>query len=302
MNFSSAVPPAQMLVELYKKLSLEALEDFPDQILTAIRNGANHDRQLFGQILAFELEQQDPGTQRNSLIQQIKDAYTPAFLNIHPYISYSLHRSADFQRLDSEARATLQSIEDRSSKVSKRLEDHEEDAKGILEQIRNVAAEEGVTQQAIHFRKESENHGEAADSWEKRTNYIAIGLGLYAVLSFFIHKFDFMTPVTTYDAVQLVVSKILVFSVIGYMLYLSARNFLNHKHNSIVNKHRQNALMTYKTLVEASTEAGVKDAILLQAANSIFSPQSTGYTSVGSEASTPQSVIEILSKPISEKE
>lgn len=85
------------------------------------------------------------------------------------------------------------------------------------------------------------------------------------------------------------------------MLFLSSKNFLNHKHNAIVNKHRQNALMTHTALVEASGDEGVRDAVLLQAANCIFSPQSTGYTQTGeSEATNQKSMIEILSRPIAQ--
>lgn len=111
----------------------------------------------------------------------------------------------------------------------------------------------------------------------------------YAVITLFLHKIPFLAPTNTYDTVQLGISKILIFAVITYVLFLSARNFLNHKHNAILNKHRQNALMTHKALIEASGDSGVREAIMLQAANCIFLPQPTGYASSNgsSEASSP---------------
>lgn len=91
----------------------------------------------------------------------------------------------------------------------------------------------------------------------------------------------------------------LIFSVMAYMLFLSAKNFLNHKHNAIVNKHRQNALMTHSALVESSGDDGVRDAVLLQASSCIFSPQPTGYTSGSdNELSNQKSMVEILSRPV----
>lgn len=76
------------------------------------------------------------------------------FQQLHPFISYSLHRSADFQRLDTEARATLQSIEDKARIVTEALAgQYETEAQRVLDEIRNVAAEEGVSQQATHFRQ-----------------------------------------------------------------------------------------------------------------------------------------------------
>ena len=299
LNFNEVVKPAQILIDLYKRLSVTALQDFPDNILTTIRDNANNHFKLFSQILEFDPEQQDPGSARTNLINKVVGAYQPAFQALHQYISYSLHRSADFQRLDSDARATLQAIEDKSNKISGDLAKHEKDAKAVLEEIRRVAAEEGVTKQAAHFNAEFEHHKTEANRWQGYAVKLAIGLGIFAVISLFIHKVPFLKPETMYDAVQLSISKILIFSVMAYMLFLSAKNFLNHKHNAIVNKHRQNALLTHSALVEASGDEGVRDAVLLQAASCIFSPQSTGYTTGGENDSANQkSMVEILSRPV----
>jgi hypothetical protein len=121
LNFNEVIDPAQLLIDLYKRLSLTALQDFPDNVLTVIRDNSNNHFKLFSQIMAFSPEQQDPGSARTNLINQVKGAYQPAFQSLHQYISYSLHRSADFQRLDSDARATLQAIEGKSNKISNDL-------------------------------------------------------------------------------------------------------------------------------------------------------------------------------------
>ncbi len=301
LNFSEVVVPAQQLIDLYKRLSITALQDFPDQILTPIRDNANNHYKLFSQILDFDPGQQDPSSARTNYINQVSAAYQPAFQALHPYISYSLHRSADFQRLDSDARATLQAIEDKSDKISINLGQHEKDAKAALDEIRRVAAEEGVTKQAAHFNAEYEHHTTEADRWQGYAVKLAIALGIFAVISLFLHKIPFLNPENTYDAVQLSISKFLIFSVMAYMLFLAAKNFLNHKHNAIVNKHRQNALMTHTALVEASGDEGVRDAVLLQASSCIFSPQSTGYSSNSeSDSSNQKSMVEILSRPVAQ--
>lgn len=299
MNFNEVVDPAQQLIDLYRRLSVVALQDFPDNILTPIRDNANNHFKIFSQILAFAPGQADPSTARTNLINQVTAEYQPAFQALHPYISYSLHRSADFQRLDSDARATLQAIEDKATKISGNLAKHESDAKTILDEIRKVALEKGVTKQAVHFNAEHVHHAEEAAKWQKYTVNISIALGSFAVLSLFLHKIPILKPADTYDTVQLSISKFLIFSVMAYMLFLSAKNFLSHKHNSIVNKHRQNALMTHTALVEASGDQGVRDAVLLQASSCIFSPQSTGYAS-GNEhdISNQKSMVEILSRPV----
>ena len=299
LNFSDATAPAQQLIDLYSRLSIKALDDFPDQPLTVIRDHSNAHYKLFSQILDFSPEQQNPHGVRTSFVDQVKAAYPTAFQQLHPYISYSLHRSADFQRLDTEARGVLQGIEDKASKFSKAMEKHESDASRVLEEIRNVAAEEGVTQQAAHFRSEAEEHETSAENWRKKTINLSWLLGGFAIVSLFLHKIPILIPTNAYETVQLGISKVLIFAVIAYMLFLSARNFLNHKHNAILNKHRQNALMTHKALIEASGDSGVREAVMLQAASCIFSPQSTGYTNdAGNDNNSPKSMVEILSKPV----
>ncbi len=292
--------PSQQLVDLYTRLSTKALDDFPDAQLTMIKNHADAHYKLFSQVLDFSPQQQNPHDVRQAFIEQIIAAYPVAFHQLHPYISYSLHRSADFQRLDTDARATLQSIEDKAQKITDTLSGHESEAQRVLEEIRNVAAEECVTQQAAHFRAESALHEAEAENWRKKTINLSWGLGIYAVVTLFLHKIPFLAPANTYDTVQLAISKMLIFAVIAYILFLSARNFLNHKHNAILNKHRQNALMTHKALIEASGDSGVREAVILQAASCIFSPQATGYAGSNGtgESSSPKSMVEILSKPI----
>ncbi len=302
LNFNDAVEPANLLIDLYNRLSVKALQDFPNEILKKIQSNADHHYQLFSDVVNFNIEQNTPHNARNAIISNIKAAYAPAFNLLHPYIAYSLHRSADLQSLASEAKAAIQNIQDKASEASQKLTEHEKNAKQALEEIRKVATEEGVTQQAIHFKNESENHKTESEKWKKLTFIFACILGLFAIVSIFLHKIPFIKPESPYDTIQLAISKVLIFSVISYLLILSAKNFLSHKHNDIVNKHRQNTLMTYKAIVEASGEEGVRDAVLLQAASCIFSSQATGYVNQGrdKDISNQKSVVEIMTKPLAQ--
>lgn len=300
LNFNGAVEPAKRLISLYKRLSITALEDFPETSLNQIIAQCDADYQKLNQILKFEIsEHQTPSNIRDSYISAIEVAYDPAFIKLSPFISYSLHRSADFQRLDTDARSTLQKITDESSSIKTMLEKQKEEAEQILKDIRATAAEQGVTQQAIYFQTETSEHNLEADKWEIRTLKVAITLGILAIASFFLHKWSWLSPSDTYETIQLVTSKLLIFGVLTYLLILCAKNYLNHKHNSIVNKHRQNALMTYKAMVDATDDPGSREAILIQAAGCIFNSQSTGYTSVNESPSVSgRSMVEILSKPV----
>jgi hypothetical protein len=118
LNFKGVVEPAQRLVDLYRRLSAAALQDLPANQLTQVRNQANADFKIFTEILEFETAQANPHEVREQLVQKDVAAYQPTFNVLHPLVSYSLHRSADFQRLDQEARATFQSIQDKSAALT----------------------------------------------------------------------------------------------------------------------------------------------------------------------------------------
>lgn len=295
MSFEEVVEPAQRLVDLYQRLSVEALDDMSGHYLNEVLQAANRDYALFEKILQFKVAQANPADVRKAIINEVVNAYAPTFQNLHGLIAFSLHRSADFEKLDRDARATSQGIKDRADVVIKELKSQQEQAAQVVKDVRKMAAESGVTQQAIYFQEEAEVQEKASEDWRRRTIGLAVGLGIYAAATAFLHKLDWLAPANAYDTVQLAVSKILVFTVISYMLYLSARNFMSHKHNAVVNKHRQNALMTFKALADAAEHQANRDVVLTHAAVCIFSPQGTGYWSDGStSAPSSKTFVEML--------
>ena len=194
-----------------------------------------------------------------------------------PYISYAVARTVDFNRLEEQGRAAIQSIDDRTASLLKGIEESQSQIQQTLDDVRAAAAEQGVTQQARYFKEAADTHDHQASRWLTRTLWAVAGLVTYAVASIFIHLIPGVTPTTTYAAFQLGASKLLIFIVIGYLVLICGRNFLSHTHNSIVNRHRQNALQTFTTLVDAAKTPQAQDIVLSHAAASIFEPQETGY-------------------------
>src|SRR3569833_1276605 len=96
--FHGVVKPAQRLIDLYKRLSPVALQDFSEGQLGLLKQRANADYQLFQQITEFDVDHTT--ADRDGLVTQVSNSYDSTFTILHPLIAYSLHRSADFQRLD----------------------------------------------------------------------------------------------------------------------------------------------------------------------------------------------------------
>lgn len=296
LNFAGAVSPADRLVALYQRISPTILPDLPQSQLTTLWQQANSDFNILKQVLDFEPGK--PVNERDALITQLENAYQQAFNKLEPFISFSASKATDFQSLEREARAMIQSVQDQGAKLAEELDAKGNQAEKILDDIRKAAAEQGVSQQAVYFKTAESEHSTEATKWLKSTVCLGIAMGAYAIASLFLHNIPGLEPTNTYTSIQLAVSKALIFAVISYMLYLSSKNFLVHKHNAVINRHRQNALMTYTAILNAAKELDQKEIILNHAAACIFTPQSTGYSkSGGSEAPSAKSVVELLGKP-----
>jgi len=93
----------------------------------------------------------------------------------------------------------MQSILDKGEALTETLKNQGEEGSKVLEEIRKVAAEHGVTQQAVYFNQEASNHSDQAKIWLIATGVMAVVLGAYAFLSLFVHKWDRIAPANNYE-------------------------------------------------------------------------------------------------------
>ncbi len=297
LNFAQAVEPARKLINLFNQYPSQFLSELPSDQLNTIRNNSDQIFNLFEQILSFNPSTNDPTQARNQLIAQLNGVYQSVFSELQSLIAYGASRQRDFSSMERDFRAAMQRASDQATESMQDLIKQNEDAKRILEEVRQVAAEQGVSQKAHYFKTESEQHARLASIWRNITIGTAILLSTYAALSFALHKIPYISPSNTYETIQLGISKMLIFAVLAYMLLLCARNFLSHTHNEIVNRHRQNALLTFNALADAAGGEERRDVILTYAAMCIFSPQETGYVKTGSgPADLPVNIIQSLPK------
>lgn len=297
-DFQAAVEPARRLIDLFKRLPIAALEDFPEATLQPIRQQADAIFNVVEQIRQFRLEDGNPAGTRQQIVEQLTNLYPSTWGILFPVIGYGAARVADFPRLEAQGRAAVQSINDRTSELLRSLDTTRQQADEALAAARRAAAEQGVSQQAAYFRDEALVHDREASTWKRNTTVLSIVLAVYAASSVFVHKWEYLRPGSTFESAQLITSKVLIFAVMSYVLILAAKNFLSHKHNAIVNRHRQNALMTFNALAEAAKDQAAKDIILTHAASCIFAPQETGYSrsTSGPDPAIARSMVSLFAK------
>jgi hypothetical protein len=293
LNLLDAVPLANRIIGLFQQVSLEVLRDLPLPRLTQLKQDADSLFNVFSAMLNFSDGEENAKSKRDNFLTHLTNAYDHYFEQLTIPISYSTRRSTDFAQYEREARAAIQSIEDKTSAVSAELKRREMEADGVLAAIRKIASEQGVSQQASFFKAEADLHETAAEKWLTWTKRFAITLGLLAFASMFMHKVEILRTTTIPEAIQFGIGKGLVFATLAYAIFLTSRNYLAHKHNAVVNQHRRNSLVTYEALVAAAGDKANRDIVLSQAATTIFSAQATGFTPKDHDESKALSMVNV---------
>lgn len=294
LAFHDAVAPAEKLIRLFASLPIDSLSEFPDTQRNAIEERANSAFTYLDDILKFSITVSDPSSLRQQLIKALESAYQPTFTTLFPFISYGVARTVDFSALESKARATIQTIADEKDEIIKQLRTTADEANSVLASVRAAAAEQGVTQMAKYFAEESEAHKTSAEKWLKTSAVMAGVVLVFSIATFFLPSL--FHPANLFESSQLIASKIITFLVLAYAMFQCVRSYSAHRHNAVTNKHRQNALLTYKTLADAGNSPELRDVVLQHAAAAIYAPNDSGYLKGEERGYGGQSLIALASR------
>lgn len=286
LNFSEIRNPINDIINYIKKISVVDLTVIPFSNLTSLRDVLDTLHDLFKQIKNFKATTDNATNQRNYFIQNINN-------NLDQLIQYSipvLFVGNLFTDDTANEKEKLNTILQDFDSHRQQVENKSNEINAILESAKSAVGKVGVNVHATLFEKESIFHKNEANKWLKNVGVviILIIIGGLAALKM-MPSFDNAAFIIQYS-----VTKIVVIATMFYALSICMKNYRAHKHNEIVNKHRQNALSTFETFVNSSAEQQTKDAVLLQATMSIFSNQQTGYSSSDNDGDMPSKVIEII--------
>lgn len=294
INFSDAVPSFEEMLDIAKQLNQRSIDRLAHnqiiQIITACTNLKN----LINRVKEFTLNQNTPADVCKSIIQEVKNAYDAIMEPLTVPLAFTATQATDYAKIEREAKGYLTTMKKEAEAFKKMLESYKVDAEKALQAVKDQAAEAGVATNAQIFLTDSENHAKTAKKWLTATiwaSIITLVVAVIFVLISFIYK-----PESTAVAIQYVVSKLILLSTLSFGIFWSARNYKSSKHNETLNKHRANALMTFRAFVEGSSDQQIKEAILLQAAQAAFVNRPTGFEVQEKESQIVNPVVEILGR------
>jgi hypothetical protein len=291
-------------LELVSEAKLRQLTELTDQVVTH-----------FAQFRGFQPHGgsvQFPTPGRDNLLNTFSTLFDQVFAVISTVLAVS--QPQNLGQYESEAKASAQLIKTFFDEQKKQFEGYknalEKEITETLSKARQAAQEVGITRHEGLFRAEADEHKKMAKLWLTATSVLAIATGLLAWVNYSRTITAFGMAVSAQSpsgggasapgfgptslALQLALAKVIAFSILFSAVLWAGRIYRAHRHNYVVNKHRQNALSTFEAFAKASEDTATKNAVLLQATQCIFGPQSTGYLPQEKESEGSTQILEII--------
>lgn len=277
LSFEQAMPFIERVVTFYRKLLDCNLAELPVVTMNQISGTGATTIDILGKIGSFDPEKaQTPFPERAQLIEQIRERWEADYPAVAPVLAYATKSSADFQRLEREARGTLSELGESKRQFKEAADDILGNMQSALGQVQDAAKKAGVAQHATHFNDEADLSKKIAIGWLLAGVTFGCGAAAYVVW----HVEPALSTLTNPTAMQLIqaaIPRLLIVFILTFGMIWSAKNFTSSAHNYVVNRHRRNALASFQTFVEGASKPDVKDAVLMQATHAIFTPQDSGF-------------------------
>jgi len=285
------------MLDIVRQLQQRDIQRLPIPQLDNIKNACERLGTLIKRVREFDIAQSNPATVCNQIIDEVKKAYDSITEPLLLPLAFTATQATDYARIEREAKGFYTTMKTEQDKHSAFIEKSRGETEKAMSAIKDQAAKAGVSRNAVIFLEDSTAHKKLAKNWLIATIVVSALTFVAAVASFYYSNFVYQ-PATIQDTIQFVASKLIVLSIMSFVIFWCTKNYKSQKHNETLNKHRANALMTFNAFVEGSADQRVKDAILLQAAQAAFACRPTGFDAPENETQVINPFVDILGKTI----
>ena len=272
-NFEEVVPVVEQIIIVYKSVPLDLLDQvsfltnshcrFPIPSGTEnIEDCVSNVIKVIQGILNYSFHEN-----KEELIVNLERRYIHSLLVFSPLFCLRYLDKDDSQKM-------LDEIKDKRDEMDKIISATQDKIDQIISAAKDAALDSAVPRQAEFFKTEAEEQEKLSRRWLTATGVSAVPL--IGVIGWFIFA-GIDNGMQGIDAISAIATKALLVAVLGYVSLFCARNYMVRRHNVTVNRHRQNALSTYRALVEANAHPENADIVLTEAARFIFAPQDSGF-------------------------
>lgn len=288
-NFEGLIPQFNQIRNYVESVDSKNLYGVSTPILNDYLKKLEKINGDYESIKKFNLKASEPLSRRNSLSDEFLsdlDQFYTSLINVRLNLQLFEEDS-----LLHKANSIIFSLEEEKNKALENVANTQAEISKILEAAKNAAGSIAVKRYATVFENESKYHGKQSNIWLGVTILI---LSLTAFIGIKLIDWLEFVPDNSFANIQFTITKVIILIVFFYAISICTKNFRAHKHNSILNKHRQNSLQTFEAFIAASNDEQTKNAVLLQTTQTIFSNQQTGYSTGENDGEMPSKIIEII--------
>lgn len=166
----------------------------------------------------------------------------------------------------------------RAGEAVAQLEGHLRKAEQIVNTMSRLAGDRSVSAGASVFKEDADDHEKKAGYWLTLVYILVSIFGGFALLTW-LFSGDVGEANPGFNLAKSLANRAVFFLALGYGVFFCGKNYMAHRHNAIVNRHRQKALQTYDVLLSADPIS--RSIILEHVARCIYAPQNSGYSRGG---------------------
>ncbi|BEV09300.1 hypothetical protein [Methylophilus sp. DW102] len=318
--FDSVVSIAEKILDIVNDLDGLNLEEVPYSVLTGILSYLQTVSNIYAAIQS--ISPADVPAHKNNFTTQLEDHWANLYPLVYSIVSAQQSKLSknEIELLSNQVQSSVTLASDVAEVLKRKQEEISLEldsflknksqefeqvgsstlaqVKGALDSIRNAAAEAGVSQNSVHFIKEANEHLRSSIFWLWTICILSLALVSFALWGTGVlvltgaedpgNSGDLMLQIKFY------LQKTVIIFVLIFALILATKNFNSARHNYVVNKHRSNSLSSFQAFVSSASDEQTKNAVLLQATQSIFIHQPSGYIKTDGENSSQGTVIEVM--------
>lgn len=267
INMKRGEQELNSIFDLTHELSSLPIESLPSSAKSELLNRIAKIATLLGKIDGFSIERPDHRKMAESLIDEIKNENDSLHSLLGPWIGYLAFHS------NRGAQQKLTDLENIVKTAKEKLEGSVNEAKELLEAMRQASAQTGVAVFAATFKQEADEYAKAAKKW-----LLAATVG--AVLTMAAATFLWLWTEPGLDQGQIfqkLSTKIVVLALLFSATMWCGRVYKALKHLEAINRHRSVSIQTLKAFVQATSDEHSKNAVIMEAARAVFGPVTTGF-------------------------
>ena len=270
-NLKEFVPVLAKITDAFAHIKLVDIESIPQSQRSEISRELHNAQNLF-----FHIHNANFGqlADRNDLRNRVGQTYYDIRKNMAWVMAFVRPDVGESQR---EMRTKLREMDAMLSQSEVKGEQID----NVLRAAQEQAADRGVTDYATFFDKVARAYAKSKWCWLAATILVAgvaASFGWYQLVGIESTPGDDAQQGNNVpQAIQHVASRLFVFGVLSYLLVWTGRTYRAEAHNHVINKHRCEALKTFKLFRESAKDDATRDAVLTQATQCIFAHRPSGF-------------------------